>query len=202
MKNSSIEKLNYLFITLTYLKKIIYIIYIMVDKIKREIIMDLSDDESNNISDGSEDEYEESDYDNSNKIQQNAFAENVIKYLKTDDIIKLKQKEHRLEMKNLKERKKKSEEHILNYLDRMDENYVNIDNKGKLIKNKSETKSSIKIDNIKDGIIEGLKGVKVIEKLNGNSEIVKKILNLIDSKREVKTRTYLKRTSVRKKNKK
>lgn len=174
----------------------------MVDKIKREIIMDLSDDESNNISDGSEDEYEESDYDNSNKIQQNAFAENVIKYLKTDDIIKLKQKEHRLEMKNLKERKKKSEEHILNYLDRMDENYVNIDNKGKLIKNKSETKSSIKIDNIKDGIIEGLKGVKVIEKLNGNSEIVKKILNLIDSKREVKTRTYLKRTSVRKKNKK
>jgi hypothetical protein len=173
----------------------------MSNRSKKEVIMNLceeDDENSNNISEGSDEEYENSDCDDEKRIK-TQFAENVIKYLKTDDIIKEKQKEHRIMMKNLKEKKKKSEDYILNYLEKMEETFVNIGTSSKLVKNKTETKSTIKVNNIKDGIIEGLKAGKIIENLNGDSEIIKKILDLIDSKRIVKTKTYLKRTSVGKK---
>jgi len=74
--------------------------------------------------------------------------------------------------------------------------------KGKLIKNKSETKAAIKAENIREGILEGLKAEKLVEKEEETLEVINKIMDIIDTKRSVTTRTYLKRTKETKKGKK
>ena len=86
------------------------------------------------------------------KKESNKFYETVIKYLKIDDLIREKQTEYREELKTLKDDKNLLEDFIIRYLDKIDENFINIEGKGKLIKNKSSNKVAIKADLIKKGI--------------------------------------------------
>ena len=157
------------------------------------------DDSDNEVSDVSDNDYEDGD---DNKLIKNKFLENVIKYLKTDDVLKKKQKEHKDELQSLKEDKNELEVFILRFLDRKGENFVDIKGEGKLIKNKSETKAAIKAENIREGILEGLKAEKLVEKEEETLEVINKIMDIIDTKRSVTTRTYLKRTKETKKGKK
>ena len=160
---------------------------------------DDSDDSDNEVSDVSDNDYEEG---GDSKLIKNKFLENVIKYLKTDDVLKKKQKEHKDELQSLKEDKNELEVFILRFLDRKGENFVAIKGEGKLIKNKSETKAAIKAENIREGILEGLKAEKLVEKEEETLEVINKIMDIIDTKRSVNTRTYLKRTKEAKKGKK
>ena len=160
---------------------------------------DDSDDSDNEVSDVSDNDYEEG---GDSKLVKNKFLENVIKYLKTDDVLKKKQKEHKDELQSLKEDKNELEVFILRFLDRKGENFVAIKGEGKLIKNKSETKAAIKAENIREGILEGLKAEKLVEKEEETLEVINKIMDIIDTKRSVNTRTYLKRTKEAKKGKK
>lgn len=161
---------------------------------------DDSDESDNEVSDVSDSD-NDNDYEDGGeeKLIKNKFLENVVKYLKTDDLLKKKQKEHKEELQTLKDDKNELEGFILRYLDRKGENYVEIKGNGKLIKNKSETKSAIKAENIREGILDGLKAEKLIEKEEETLEIINKIMDIIDNKRTVTTRTYLKRTKEQKK---
>ena len=169
----------------------------------KEISMNSFEDETN--SDKSDSDEEVSDYESDHKSKnesnkfKNKFLENVVKYLQTDDLIRKKQKEHKDEVQNLKDTKGELEAFIIRYLDRENENFVDIKGKGKLIKNKSETKAPIKTENIRDGILEGLQTAKLIENDKETLDIINSIMDKIDTKRTVNTRTYLKRTFDKKK---
>lgn len=114
------------------------------------------------------------------------FKEQVIRYVKFDDLIKKKNEE----IKELKSKRKPCEEYILKYLDREDISCIDI-NDGKLRKNKSETKVPLTYDQIKDSI-----GKKVVD-----PKIVTDILKLMDE-RPKKVNVNLKRTMNRGKRKK
>ena len=109
------------------------------------------------------------------------FQENVIKFVKLDDLIRKKQKE----MNELKQQRKPCEEFILKYLDEIGESTVDISN-GKLRKNKSETLTPLTKDIIKDSILGKV----------GDPKIADEILKQME-KRPKKTNVNLKRTKKR-----
>lgn len=110
------------------------------------------------------------------------LQENVVKYVKYDDLIRKKQQE----LADLKDQKKPCEEYILKYLDQINLNVIDI-TEGKLRVNKSETKKQLSQDIIKGAIAE-----KVADPL-----IVEEILKLMETKRPLNTHTNLKRTHAR-----
>jgi len=110
------------------------------------------------------------------------FQENVVKFVKLDDLMRKKQQE----MSELREQRKPCEQYILKYLDDVNENVIEITN-GKLRKNKSETKSSINQDIMKNAITEKIKDPKIVEE----------IMKLMEEKRPLSTHVNLKRTGTR-----
>jgi len=147
------------------------------------------------------DEGEEEEEDENNKAERDTmpeFKENVVKFVKMDDLIRIKMEE----IKELKEQKKPYEEYILGFLEKKDAPFVNIKT-GKLIRNKSETKTPLKLDIIKESIVEGIKSENNMEAASDTkyNDITEKIIELMNSKRVKTTRTNLKRTFVREKKK-
>ena len=108
------------------------------------------------------------------------FKKKVIQFLDCDDTIKELQKK----IKEFKAKKETCEEYIIDNLDKLDTTMIEV--KGsKLIKNKSETKGPCKTDIIKETLDEELKDPKK----------VKRILEKMEEKRELKERVFLKRTN-------
>lgn len=155
-----------------------------------------SSDESEKISEVSDDEFDPNndEEDENDKFAKTKFLESVIKYLGLDDTIRKENNEFREKMKIMKDDKNNLEVNILRFLERSGDNYIEIKGKGKLIKNKSETKAPVKSENIREGIYEGLKKEKLIEEDEKMLEIINMIMDKIDEKRTVNSRTYLKRT--------
>jgi hypothetical protein len=129
----------------------------------------------------------------SNEISDN-FKEKVLTYVKIDDLIRKKQEE----IKELKVKKIDTEEYILNSLNNYESDYINIPG-GKLIKNISEVKAPLKIDIIKESILEGIKKEKVTQSEEVNKKIIDNIINLMDVKRGKLNKIKLKRTFEKKK---
>lgn len=110
------------------------------------------------------------------------FQENVIKYIKLDDLIRKKEKE----MKELKSQRKPCEDFILKYLDKVGENIIEVTG-GKLIRNKSETKQKLSNDIIKEAIADKIIDPKKVEE----------IIELMETLRPKNVRVNLKRTASR-----
>lgn len=132
--------------------------------------------------------------DDNEKNNQNNFKEKVLMYVKYDDLIRTKMEE----IKELKNKRKPCEEFIINFLEKEDAPFVTVKS-GKLIKNKSETKGSLKVDIIKSSILEGIKNEKITDDDTKYIKITADIMNLMEQKREKKVRTNLKRTFTKKK---
>jgi hypothetical protein len=107
----------------------------------------------------------------------------VNNYLNVDNLIRNKMKE----IKDFKEKKKNYENMILNFLEKKNQNIIQISD-GKLIKNKCQTKVPIK----KNHILQAIK-----TKIN-DSSIVNDIMNEIDNLRDLRYNLNLKRTQIRK----
>jgi hypothetical protein len=147
-----------------------------------------------------------SDSDNSDcGEQKHDFQDCVIKYVRLDDILRKKQVELRRISKPLKEdidvlksERTELEKILFKILEIENKNLVNIGDSGKLIKTTSVRKGGIKVDMIKESIVEGIK----IRKLNCTEQesiqVLDTILSILEGKRPVKERTYLKRTFARK----
>ena len=112
------------------------------------------------------------------------FKEAVIKFVKIDDLIREKEEE----LKELKKQRKPNEEYILTYLEKINENIIDI-TEGKLRRNKSETKTALNRDIIKKAILDTIKDQKLTEE----------ILTNMDNMRPMKTSINLKRTGKHKK---
>jgi hypothetical protein len=122
----------------------------------------------------------------------NDFKEKIINYIKVDDLIRKKQDE----IKELKDKKDEAEEFILKFLDKSDSTFVNIPG-GKLIKNQSETKAPLKIEIIKEAIVESIKKEKLVENDEVNKKLLDDIIDLMEVKRGKVNRINLKRTFAR-----
>ena len=127
-----------------------------------------------------DDEQEDSKTDSVNVTKE--FQENVIKFVKLDDLMRKTQSQ----LVELRSQRKPVESFILKYLDQVNETMVEITN-GKLRKNKSETKVPINLEIIKEAIEKKVKDPKTVEE----------ILQIMDDLRPKSTRVNLKRTSNR-----
>lgn len=127
------------------------------------------------------------------------FLEKVIKYIKTDDLIRKETLEYKEKINTLKEQKDDLETYILRYLNTVEENQINIDHNGKLAKYESVRKSSINKDIIKESICEQLKKENIIKDENKIKELAELTYDTMEKKREIKKKTYLKRTFEKKK---
>lgn len=140
--------------------------------------------------DGSDSTAEQSDENETNDTQiekkqsniqvSKEFQENVIKYVKLDDLMKKKQQE----IAELREQSKPCKEYILKYLENIGEDEIGITN-GKLKRNKSETKTALNQDVIKAALSKKIEDPSVIE------EIMKEMEN----SRQLNTKVNLSRTT-------
>lgn len=125
---------------------------------------------------------------------QTVVLDRVVKYIKIDDIIKKKQQDHKKELKAIKDSKDKLEQFLIDYLDKIDEEYIQIGNKGTLIKTESKTKAPPKMEDITLSLIEGFKKFEIYDDDAEIKRVVKDFIETIEAKREIKVRKYLKRT--------
>lgn len=136
-----------------------------------------------------------------NTVIEDSFLEKIIKYVKIDNLIRKETVEYKEKINTLKEDKTEMEKYILRYLDTADQKVIQIADSGKLTKYESVRKSGLNKDIIKQSIIDQIKKEKLLNddaKLNALAELT---CQLMESKREVTTKTVLKRT-FEKKNKK
>lgn len=162
-------------------------------KIIGDNIDDDLDDELSELTDDDNKENNKENNKNDDEIS-NEFKEKVITYLKCDDLIRKKMEE----IKELKEKRKPCEEYIIKYLETKDSSFVIVKD-GKLIKNKTESKGSLKMDIIKEAIMEGIKGEDIPNDNEVKSnDIAAKIINIMDNKRAKTVNVKLKRTFQRK----
>lgn len=129
---------------------------------------------------------------------QTVVLDRVVKYIKIDDIIKQKQQEHKKEMKTIKDHKDKLEQFLIDYLDKIDQEYIQVGDKGTLTKTESRTKSSIKMEDISISLIEGFKKHKIYNDIADIKRVVEDFVETIENRRDVRVRKYLKRTKAKK----
>jgi hypothetical protein len=100
----------------------------------------------------------------------NDFKDNVIKYIRYDDLINEKMNE----IKELKERKKIFEKYILDFLIKENENVVNVgDDKIRRIDIKTKSKKPIKIEQIQE----------VLSNNNIKDDVIDKVINELEKQR-------------------
>ena len=114
------------------------------------------------------------------------FVEVVKNWVKIDDEIRKKN----LEVKELKDERKEFEAFIIEYMDKINENVINISD-GKLRKNKSASKGSLKQDSIQNALL---------DITQDNSKAMQMTKYIMDS-RPIVERVNLKRTKKRGKKK-
>lgn len=110
------------------------------------------------------------------------FQENIIKYVKLDDLIKQKQEE----LTELKNQLKPCEQYILTSLESLNETSIGITN-GSIIKKNIEKKSALSPEMIKAALLEKVTDANVVED----------IIKLMEAKRTVSVKTDLKRTRMK-----
>lgn len=129
----------------------------------------------------------EEDLENSQDKITEEFVEVVKNWVKLDDEIR----EYNDKVKDLKNERKDYEEYILEFMDKNNENVINITG-GKIRKNKSQTKTPLKEESIKTALFE----------ITKDNERSTQMTKYIMEKRPSVERVNLKRTRLRKPKKK
>ena len=158
-----------------------------------------NDDERGNIDDEEKRSIQE---DAERNFVNTDFMEKIVKYIKTDDLIRQETMEYKEKINTLKEEKVELETCILRYLDNMDNDIINVGGKGTIKKYESVRKSGINKDIIKQSICEQLKKENIVKDDKKAKELAELTYNMMESKREKKTKVCLKRVMERKKKEK
>ncbi len=158
---------------------------------------DVSDiDENGTFSDAfnyDEKQNKQTNQDETDEYIKKVVLDRVVKYLKFDDIIKEKQTKHRIEMKKIKETKDKLEQYLIEYLDKVNEDNIQIGNKTTLIKTETQTKSQPKMEDISVCLVDGFKKYELYNTDEEIHKVVADFIKIIEDKRTIKTRKYIKR---------
>lgn len=136
---------------------------------------------------------------NDEESKKNDFLEKVIKYLKTDDLVRKERLEYRDRMQTLNEIKGDLESYILRYLDNIQEEQLEIKDNCKLTKYESIRKGTLKKDIIKQSICEQLQKEHLVKNEQEGIALAELTCQAMENKREVKHKICLRRTIKRKK---
>lgn len=161
---------------------------------------DISDyDENESISDAFKYDDNKNKSEDDDEYVKTVVVERVVKYLKLDDVIKEKQAEHRKEMKVIKDAKDQLESFLIEYLDKINQDYIEC--KGsQLVRTETQTKAPPKMEDISVSLIDGFRKHEIYEDDDEIKRVVKDFMELIEERREIKTRKYIKRLDANKAN--
>jgi hypothetical protein len=129
-------------------------------------------------------------------------ADRVIKYLKLDDLMKEKQVEHKKEIKTIKDAKEQLEQFLISYLDKVNEEYIQLGGKSTLTKVEKESIAPPKMEDVSVCLMEGFRRHEIYEDDDKIKQVVEDFMKEIEIKRERKVRKYLKRSGGEKDKKK
>lgn len=136
----------------------------------------------------SNEEIDETESDIKSTYVDHEFKQNVMMYLKYDDIMREKQKQ----IKNLKKDKKKCEDTIIKCLERSKCDHVNAKSSTLVLK-ETTSKSAINPELIKNAILEKTRGENIFDNEEKYNSFVESILETMENKRTVNRRVTLKR---------
>lgn len=150
------------------------------------------------------------DFDNESKQAKksyimNDFKEKLKKFIAIDDMIRNKKKEIKQfndELKELKNLRQPYEAFIVEYLDKLNQTYVECGTETKLSIYESSKKAPLKSNFIKEAIIEQSRSNKLFDAEEKYNQFMESIMELMDKKRPVQKETKLKRTFKKTKNNK
>ncbi len=150
---------------------------------------------SDNLSDIEDEESKQISKDAEKNSISNDFKEKIKNFIYYDDLIRKKTEE----IKELKIKKKPCEDYIIHFFETSESSFIDLQSKGKLTKNESETKAPLKIETIKEAISEKSKNEKIFDTEDKYNQFIESIMELMDKKRPVKKRINVKRTFKREK---
>lgn len=134
------------------------------------------------------------------KIFMAQLYEQIKKYITIDNLIREKSNKFREKINTLKELRQDSEDFIIKSLNEKHEDIIDLgknelgENQGKLLKNVSSRKGTLKAELIKEALKEGLIQEKIISDEKECEIIVDSFLQRMDKKRPIKSKEYIKRT--------
>lgn len=139
---------------------------------------------------------------NKEDMTSSQLKERIHKYLKLDNLIKEKEKEHKAKMRDIKKRRIEIENQIINYLDKLGEDIINVGNTDRLTKCIKESKTTIKPTLISDVLMSEFKKRQLYEDDNELNDVVKEFIQNIDTQREIRYKKVLVRSDPEKEAKK
>jgi uncharacterized protein YjhX (UPF0386 family) len=130
------------------------------------------------------------------------FREKIIKFIKLDDLIREETIAYKEKMETLKSQKEEVSGYILRHLEDVGEKEIDLETKGKISKYTSTRKSGLNKDIIQQSIYEKLKNDKLVKTDDEGRMLAQATYEIMEGKREVKTKVTLKRTIKREKKQK
>ena len=169
------------------------------DLITDEIISHPPDDESID-----EEMANELDEEAKQSFLENEVFEAIVKFMKTDDLISEKEKEHKETVAPLKKQRTALETFLIDYLEQINQEFIKIGEKTQLTKVETETKGPIKAENVAEALIEGFKKHELYtdEQHDEMLRVVKDMMTIVDAKREKKIKKKISRINLEKEEKK
>jgi len=120
------------------------------------------------------------------------FLEEVVKYVKIDDIIRQETTEYKNKLKHLKEQKESLEKNLIVYLELQKQNCVNFKG-GNLITSERKSVGAVKPIYIKESVFEEIEKTQLITDEQEKKQFIDDVIELIQNKRPVKIKKTLKR---------
>lgn len=121
------------------------------------------------------------------------FREKIIKFIKLDDLIREETIAYKEKMETLKTQKEEMSQYILRHLDDVGEKEIDLSKQGKISKYTSTRKSGLNKDIIQQSIYEKLKTDKLVKSDEEGRLLAQATYDIMEGKREVKTKVTLKR---------
>jgi len=159
---------------------------------------EIDSDDSSVISEIGDKKINAQEYDNIEKEANEEYIKTVvcgriIDYIKLDDVIKQKQKEFVKEMKHIKDTKNKLEKYLIGYLDKVNEEEFGVGESMRLVKSEKKTVSPPKMEDITKCLVDGFKSKEIFDDDEKIVNTVKDYMLMIESKRKVNVKKYIKR---------
>lgn len=127
------------------------------------------------------------------------FREKIIKFIKLDDAIREETIVYKQKIETLKLQKEEMSDYILRHLEDVGEKEVDLNKQGKISKYTSTRKSGLNKDIIQQSIYEKLKNDKLVKTDEEGRILAQATYDIMEGKREVKTKVTLKRIIKREK---
>jgi hypothetical protein len=131
---------------------------------------------------------------------QNDIVDAIVRFMKTDDIICEKERELREYVAPLKKQRTELELFLIDYLEKIEQEYIVVGSKSRLNRVETIVKAPIKPENVAAALMEGFKKHELYsdEQHDEMEKVIQDLLDIVDTKREQKTKKKIARIDVEK----